>query len=122
MYKIEHGCSLLKCGCTLYITRTLIYHTSQLAVYGRHTPSPSPLPPGTACNRIASGLIGRDFSELVWEEELIEFKEFRSVKGGGGVCRRMESVREAWVSCGEDEEGLMLCEWGGEEEATPRTR
>ena len=122
MYKIQHERSLLKYACTLYITRRLIYHRSQLAVYGRHTPSPSPLPPGTACNRIASGLIGRDFSELVWEEELNEFKEFRSVKGGGGVCRRMESVREAWVSCGEDEEGLMLCEWGGEEEATPRTR
>ena len=54
-------------------------------------------------------MIGRDFSELAWEEELNEFKEFLSVKGGGGVCRRMESVREAWVSCGgEDEE--VLCE------------
>ena len=94
--------------CTLYIPRTWLYHKCQLAVYGRHTPSPS-LPPGTACNRIASGLIGRDFSELAWEEELNEFKEFLSVKGGGGVCRRMESVSDAWVSCGgEDEE--VLCE------------
>ena len=106
MYKIEHGCSLLKCR--LYIARTLVYHKCQLAVYGRHTPSPS-LPPG-ACNRIASGLIGRHFSELVWEEELSELEEFRSVKGGGGVCRRMESVREAWVSCGEEDEGFVVCE------------
>ena len=99
---------MLKCTCTLYFPRNWLYHKCQLAVYGRHTPSPS-LPPGTACNRIASGLIGRDFSELAWEEELNEFKEFLSVKGGGGVCRRMESVRDAWVSCGgEDEE--VLCE------------
>ena len=96
-------------ACTLYIPRTWHYHKHQLAVYGRHTPSPS-LPPGTACNRIASGLIGRDFSELAREEELSEFKEFLSVKGGGGVCRRMERVREAWVSWGGEEDGAVVCE------------
>ena len=61
-------------------------------------------------------MIGRDFSELACDEELIQFNEFRSVKGG--VCLRMERVREAWVRWGEDK---VVCGWGGEEEAPPRT-
>ena len=65
-------------------------------------------------------MIGRDFSELAWDEELIQFKEFRSVKGG--VCLLMERVREAWVRWGEAEEAdKVVCGWGGEEEAPPRT-
>ena len=52
--------------------------------------------------------------------ELIQFKEFRSVRGG--VCLRMERVREAWVRWGEAEEvDKVVCGWGGEEEAPPRT-
>ena len=65
-------------------------------------------------------MIGRDFSELAWDEELIEFNEFLSVRGG--VCLRMERVREAWVRWGEAEEGdKVVCGWGGEEEAPPLT-
>ena len=65
-------------------------------------------------------MIGRDFSELAWDEELIEFNEFLSVRGG--VCLRMERVREAWVRWGEVEEvDKVVCGWGGEEEAPPRT-
>ena len=62
-------------------------------------------------------MIGRDFSELAWDEELIEFNEFLSVRGG--VCLRMERVREAWVRWGEEVE--VVCGWGGEEEAPPLT-
>ena len=54
---------------------------------------------------------------MAWDEELIQFKEFRSVKGG--VCLLMERVREAWVRWGEVDK--VVCGWGGEEEAPPRT-
>ena len=62
-------------------------------------------------------MIGRDFSELACDEELIQFNEFRSDKGG--VCLLMERVREAWVRWGEVDN--VVCGWGGEEEAPPRT-
>ena len=65
-------------------------------------------------------MIGRDFSELACDVELVQFKEFRSVRGG--VCLLMERVREAWVRWGEEEEvDKVVCGWGGEEEAPPRT-